>query len=102
MSDEQRSKKVPPELADLIREELLQLDGHAFTIGCFTPVAFSVLVAIQCGVRHPNCNGKVRLFAIEYARNIQAWLSDPERPNLSKMLDEGWHEEGPSDALVLH
>ena len=98
MSD--RPRKVPPEIAAKVREELKQLENEAFSMACRHPVAFSVLAAIQQGTKHQS--GKQRLFAIEFGRRIQTWLGGPTRPHLSKLLEDGWGAEVDEEGVVLH
>lgn len=94
-----RPSKIPDDLAAQVREELSQLGEETFGLVMGYGSAFAVLTAIQIGTQHPSIKGATKQFAVEFGQRIETYLGGPERPNLEKLLSEGW---GRRQAVTLH
>lgn len=88
-----RPKTIPPELATKIRDELQSLEGTVMALGLEYAAAFAVFSAIQRAAKDPMLHGVDRQIAVEFAGRIESWLGGPDRPNLAKLLRDGWKTE---------
>ncbi len=89
-----RMEQMPPDLAAKVRAELKQIDGEAFECACGQAIVFAVIAVLQFGLEHPDCDARLRTFAVEFGRHMQSWLGGPDRPNVDKLIEEGWRTGG--------